>query len=149
MEKFRMWSDKMLKLTLFLSLILPITSLAQSPTSAKRRDDFDRFYASFRVAVRKRDRAALTDLMSPKFQWAMDGSVSRDQAIGNISKIIGWEKFWQSAIKAVAPAAERCQKSYCEGRPGYHVFTKSPFPLEMMFEKDARGNWHWSAVLGD
>ena len=123
--------------------------LCGGPPGSQASNSFEEFYARFREAVNRRDGAALRGLMSQKFQWALDGYVTRDQALANITSIIGWDKFWQSVQKAVASAARPCQQPYCEGRPGYHASALSPFPLEVLFEQDSSGKWWWTAVLGD
>ena len=110
---------------------------------------FERFYSMLRSAVDKRDSTSLRNLMAEKFQWAMDGYVSREKAFNNIGKIIGWENFWQEAQKATARNPLRCAPPYCDLRPGYHTWVKPPFPLEMMFEQLPGGEWRWTAVLGD
>lgn len=133
-----------------LAAILCIATVSAIPqTKPSGQSDFDAFYAHFRAVVKQRDPAALKQTMSPKFQWALDGLIDRDTALKNISTIIGWPNFWQSAVNATVANAAPCKKPYCMGRPGFHASAKSPFPLEMMFEKDSAGKWHWSAVLGD
>jgi hypothetical protein len=123
------------------------SAAAEAPTAPGR--NFEGFYAMFRSVIQRRDQAALRDLMSPKFEWALDGYTTREQAFNNIGQIIGWQRFWQSAALAVSKPAQACKPHYCNNRAGYETFTKTPFPLEMMFEVGADNQWHWSAVLGD
>jgi hypothetical protein len=111
--------------------------------------NFDAFYNKLRSVAARRDQAGLRELMSERFEWALDGYVTRDQALSNISQIITWPKFWQSAALALAKPAQVCKPHYCNNRPGFETFTKTPFPLEMMFETGPDKQWHWSAVLGD
>jgi len=140
---------KMKVLSLLFSLALPLVFCEHGSSQTKTTDGFEKFYLKFRATVNKRDRAALKESMPAKFQWAMDGLVSRDEALRNIDKIIGWENFWQSTQKAAAKKASPCKPPYCERRPGYHTSAQSPFPIELMFEQGAEGKWGWTAVLGD
>ena len=121
----------------------------KNSANSKSQSNFESFYARFRSVIHRRDQAALREVMSPHFEWAMDGYTTREQAFNNIGQIIGWEKFWQSAALAVAKPPQTCKPPRCNNRPGYETFTKSPFPLEMMFELGSDNQWHWSAVLGD
>jgi hypothetical protein len=123
------------------------SAAANAPTSSG--GNFESFYARFRSVIKRRDHAGLRELMSPKFEWALDGYTTREQALNNIAKIIGWQKFWHSAALALAKPAQACKPHYCNNRSGYETFTKTPFPLEMMFELGPDNQWHWSAVLGD
>jgi hypothetical protein len=112
-------------------------------------NSFERFYGNFRTAVGRRDRAALKQLMAERFEWAADGYTTRDQALMNIGQIFGWDSFWQSAASATAQNARPCKPPYCMNRPGFETSARTPVPLEIMFEQDAAGQWHWTAVLGD
>ena len=112
-------------------------------------DGFEDFYRQFRTVVASRDRAALKDTMSSKFEWAMDGFVSRDQALKYIAEIIGWQKFWQSARTAVARKPTLCKPPYCNYRSGYHAWAKSPFPVELLFERGSDGKWRWTGIIGE
>jgi len=139
-----------MKLSRISFLCLLLFLLVPSVISAQKKDDgFQAFYTKFRSAINGQNKAALKGLMSSSFIWAQDGEVSPNEAISNIGSIITWKKFWQSAKKAVVKSAERCKKPYCENRSGYHAFASSPFPVEMLFEKDSGGNWHWTGMLGD
>jgi hypothetical protein len=111
--------------------------------------DFERFYAQLRSAIRRQDQSALRELMSPSFEWALDGYTSRDQALLNVGQTIGWQNFWQGASLAVAKPARICSPSYCNNRAGYETATKTPIPLEMVFELSADHHWHWTALPGD
>ena len=112
-------------------------------------DGFEDFYRGFGAVVRRRDRVALKEIMSSRFEWAMDGFISRDGAMRNIAEIIGWQKFWQSAQKAAAKKAVLCKPPYCNYKPGYHSWVRSPFPIELMFERGSDGKWRWTGLLGD
>jgi hypothetical protein len=119
------------------------------PSTIPKPDGFNEFYAKFRTVVRRRDRIALQALMAARFEWALDGYTTRDEALKNIGQIFGWEEFWQSAANAVAKQAELCGRSYCNNRAGYRTWAKARVPLEIMFERDSESQWHWTAVLGD
>ena len=121
----------------------------ESKNQGVSKGNFESFYARFRSVINRRDQAGLREVMSPQFEWALDGYTTREQAFKNIGQIIGWQKFWQSAALAVAEPPQACKPHHCNNRSGYETFTKSPFPLEMMFELGSDNQWHWSAVLGD
>ena len=122
---------------------------SSSASAAPVGGNFGSFYAQLRMVINHRDQTALRELMTIKFEWALDGYITRDQALNNIGQIIGWQKFWESAMLAVTKPAQACKPHYCNNRVGYETFTKTPFPLEMMFELGPDNQWRWSAVLGD
>lgn len=111
--------------------------------------NFEDFYVKLRNVVSHRDQVGLRSMMSERFEWALDGYTTRDQAFKNIGNIIGWQKFWRSASLALSKPAQICRPHYCNDRPGYETFTKTPFPLEMLFAQGSDNQWQWSAVLGD
>lgn len=128
----------------------PVVKTAAHARQRSAHDNsFERFYDNFRTAVARRDQVALKQLMAERFEWAADGYTTRDQALMNIGQIFGWESFWQSAASATAQNARPCKPPYCLSHPGFETSTRSPVPLEIMFEQDAAGQWHWTAVLGD
>jgi predicted nucleic acid-binding Zn ribbon protein len=109
---------------------------------------FEQFYANLRSAIQRQDQAALLQLMSPRFQWAADGITSREEAIDNIGRIIGWPQFWQGAALALSKPPEVCD-AYCWGRTGYRSKTTVPMPLVMVFELGPDNQWRWTALPGD
>lgn len=121
----------------------------QSTSTPLSDATFAEFYLKIHEAIDQRSEASLRELMADKFEWALDGYTTRDQALQNIQQIIGWQQFWSSAQAAVTKSPEICQSPYCNNRAGYHVWAKSPFPLELLFEQGADQRWRWTAVLGD
>lgn len=126
-----------------------INQIAQLPSTLTPNVTFTDFYSRFQQAINQRDENSLRELMAANFQWALDGYTTRNEALKNIQHIIGWQQFWASAQAAVKNSAEACKPPYCDNRAGYHVWAQSPFPLELLFEQDNDGIWHWTAVLGD
>lgn len=137
------------KLLTILLLLVPMVTLTNLPVQGRQGNGFQAFYTKFRAAVRSKNKTALKSLMAPRFSWSLDGEVSRDEAFKYIGQVIGWDKFWLSANKAVARTATRRQSPYCENCADYHAFAAKPFPLQMLFQKDRSGNWYWTAVEGD
>ena len=113
--------------SLFLILSIGIDLSAAQAKQPPPQDEFQKFYAKFRSVVAGRDQAALREMMPERFQWALDGQVSREQAFKNIGDMIGWPKFWQSAQNAAAKQAVRCAPPYCENRPGFILLPRHPF----------------------
>lgn len=122
---------------------------AGSSVSAQTGDGFSIFYAAFKQAVIERDRGAIRGMMAPRFEWALDGYISRDEALKYMDEF----KRWGELRKAVLRKPVRCKQPFCNNRPGYRVWSlktsKSSFPIEVMFERGADGRWRWSALLGD
>lgn len=120
------------------------TSGATSATRAAMPDDgFNSFYAAFRQAVNKDDRAAIRNMMASRFEWAYDDE-SRDEALRNVDQM----KLWRGLRNAVARTPVRCKQPYCNNRSGYHVWSSAKYRVEIMFER-IDGQWKWSALLGD
>jgi hypothetical protein len=111
-------------------------------------DGFSSFFAQFRQAIRARNQSALRSLTSQSVIWGQDGTISRDQAFRDIGQIISWNKFWASAGKAVTPMPTKCKRPYCENLDGYHIFARTPFPLELFFQREY-GTWVLKGFLGD
>ncbi len=108
-------------------------------------DGFAAFYAAFKKAVNGSHRTAVKNMMSPSFEWALDGYISRDEAF----KLLDDMKLWEGLRNAVLKNPVRCKQPYCNNRSGYQVWSSSKHKVEIMFEKDAAGIWHWTALLGD
>jgi hypothetical protein len=109
-----------------LSVILLLIFAAPAPAAdaaAKRRAEADRawpaFYASFRDAVRRRDRAALRKMMPAEFDFSGGGGDdngdgdSRDEAFGywDEGRGRGWKAFEKLLLGGAVPG---------EGRLGSH-----------------------------
>ncbi len=113
-------------------------------------DSWQPFWNAFRSAVSRRDKVALKRMMASQFDWALDGYISPEEALQNIGKIVGWNKFWLSAKKAVATKPEKCSNTpSMNNHSGYCVYARSPFPMQLVFERGSDGNWYWSAFPGD
>jgi hypothetical protein len=70
---------------------LRIVSLTNSSTTASAQtkgDGFQAFYIKFRSAINSRNKTALKELMASRFDWAMDGYVSREAALQNIGALL-------------------------------------------------------------
>lgn len=137
-------------ITLFVFLLV---ALSQPPgaTSAQIDDKrWQNFYSAFRAAVNTRNKVALRKMMAARFDWAMDGYVSREQALHNIGRMVGWTNFWLSAKKAMATKAEHCTNTgNMNPHSGYCCYARSPHPMAFVFEPGPDGKWYWSAFPGD
>ncbi|HKO95609.1 MAG TPA: hypothetical protein VJU86_01355 [Pyrinomonadaceae bacterium] len=112
-------------------------------------DGFSSFYAAFKKAVLKGNRTVIRNMMSARFDWALDGYISRDEAIGHMDEM----KLWRGLRNAVTRKPVRCCSNCCHLRAGYYLDSSPKFParyaIEIMFERGADGRWLWSGVLGD
>jgi hypothetical protein len=108
-------------------------------------DGFNAFYGAFKKAVFKNDRSAIRAMMSPRFEWALDGYVSRDEALQTMDR----NKRWAGLRNALTRRPVRCKQPYCNNRSGYRIWSSPKYRFETMFERGADGQWKWSAVLGD
>ncbi len=132
----------------------PVVAAKTTPTNPKRTrvkknpvavgDGFTAFFREFKKAVIGSNRAAVKNMMASNFEWALDGYVSRDEAFGMLD-----ETLWKGLKNAVLRAPVKCKSPYCNNRAGYRVWSSARYKVEIMFEKDASGNWHWTALLGD
>src|SRR5947209_1621046 len=115
-------------------LLLLIVLLIPSPVSAQKRvDDFQLFLSRYRAAVNTQNKTALEGLISARFDWALDGYVSRDEAMRNIGTIVGWSKFWRSAKRAVVTKPQRCSHTLnLNNHSGYCVYARTPFPVQLV-----------------
>lgn len=114
-------------------------------TSVRASDGFAAFFASFRKAVLSSSRTAVKNLMSESFEWALDGYIPRDEALKNMDDM----KLWAGLRNAVMRAPAVCKSPYCNNRAGYRTWSNARDKVEIMFERDSGGNWHWTALLGD
>lgn len=108
-------------------------------------DGFTAFYATFRKAVNGNNRAAVKNMMAESFEWALDGYVSRDEALKNMTDM----KLWTGLRNAMLRKPVICKPPFCNNRTGYRVWSSARYKVEIMFEKDSSGNWKWTALLGD
>lgn len=108
-------------------------------------DGFADFYKSFKKVVNGNSRTTIKNMMSANFEWALDGNISRDEAF----RLMNDMKLWTGLKNAVLKMPVKCKQPYCNNREGYRVWSSARYKLEIMFEKDAAGVWHWTALLGD
>ncbi|HYJ48086.1 MAG TPA: hypothetical protein VEV81_15855, partial [Pyrinomonadaceae bacterium] len=121
------------------------------PTLAERQAEAARtwpaFFAAFRSAVKRRDRAALKEMMDPEFQTGdgtnvMQGDPDEAFRLWDDPKILGWEAFdkvlargavpvalWQSPggrpsedISLIAPPAANVQRNYQRGVVKWYAY---------------------------
>lgn len=93
---------------LTLALVVPQVCLAQSTTKAQRA--WRPFFASFRAAVKKRDREALMKMMAPDFYYLSSGGDengnqdTRDEAFEfwNTSSTDVWKSFDEMLAQGTA-----------------------------------------------
>ncbi len=124
------------------------TKTQKSPVKNKTAnvgDGFKIFFAKFKKAVTANNRTAIKNMMSPRFEWALDGYISRDEAF----KLLDEMKLWAGLRNSVLRTPVKCKQPYCNNRAGYRVWSSARYKMEIMFEKDADGNWYWTALLGD
>jgi hypothetical protein len=118
-------------------------------SSQATNNDFHAFFTKFRSAVKSQNKIALEKLMSSQFDWAAEGYVSREEAMQYIDQIVGWKNFWLSAKKAVSTKPKKCETSSSSNyHSGYCVYAKSPYEMELVFERGSDGNWYWTAFPG-
>jgi hypothetical protein len=118
-------------------------------TSAHANKGWQQFYTAFRAAVHKRDKTALKRMMASRFDWAMDGYVSSEQAFQNIGRIVGWETFCLSAKHAMARRVEKCNNTASVSpHSGYCAYARSPRATAFLFELSSDGNRYSSAFPG-
>lgn len=115
-------------------------------TANATKNSFSAFYANFKKFVLKKDRQQIKNMMAPRFEWGLDGYISRDQALKNMDEM----KFWTGLRQAVVNTPKACTPATgsCNNRPGFHVWSVSA-RTEVMFERNANGQWQWTALLGD
>jgi hypothetical protein len=118
------------------------TTIVKSPAV---RDGFASFYLKFKKAVLANNRLAIRNMMSSSFEWALDGYDTREVALKNIDEM----KLWTGLRNAMLRKPVVCKQFYCNNRAGYRVWSSLKYKVEIMFEKDANGDWHWTALLGD
>ncbi len=124
------------------------TKTQKSPVKNKTAnvgDGFKIFFAKFKKAVTANNRTAIKNMMSPRFEWALDGYISRDEAF----KLLDEMKLWAGLRNSVLRTPVKCKQPYCNNRAGYRVWSSARYKMEIMFEKDTDGNWYWTALLGD
>jgi hypothetical protein len=138
-------------LVLPLPLMGPIAVARTSRATVRQADkSWQQFYAAFRATVNRRDKIVLKRMMASRFDWAMDGYVSSEQALQNIGRIVGWDKFWLSAKNAMARRVEKCNNTASMNpHSGYCAYARSPRAMALVFERTSDGNWYWSAFPGD
>lgn len=130
--------------SLFLGLSLITIQLPVDARTTTSDDGFPAFFATFKKAVIQNDRNTIRNLMAPRFEWALDGYGSRDEALRNMDQM----KLWRGLRNAVARKPFICKASFCHNRAGYHVWSSPRYRVEIMFER-INGEWKWSALLGD
>jgi hypothetical protein len=123
-----------LRLLLFLVLLV-------NPASALAQSDFQSFWANFRSAVQKNDKAAVKGMMAPRFEWALDGAVARNEAFSYIDK-----KDWLDLKKAVGRKTYTC-KAISENYSGYCAKSGPRARYDWMFA-NIGGTWKFYALRG-
>ena len=127
------------------TLLLVLLVIVITPSLAFGQSDFPTFWGKFKSAVQRNDKASVKSLMAPRFEWALDGYVSRDEAWGYFAE---QKRYWLGMREAVNRKPIGCKDHYCNNRSGYHIWSSRKFGLEIMFERIG-GSWRWSALLGD
>jgi hypothetical protein len=158
---------RQLILFLFFALLIPLLSYSEpsattaktfsSPKADAKADEAWRsFYASFRAAVKKRDRAALKRMMLPDFTYTFGGSDSRDDAFSywDQPSVKGWtaldrilargsvkdEDYPLGASGAKRPSRIAPPQARRDGYTGWRSI--------WVYGED--GRWYWAAfVQGD
>lgn len=131
-----------------ISVVFSSSTLSQTQQT-NQNANWAAFWSAFRAGVNRSDRGALSQMMASQFDWATDGYISREEAIENIRKIIGWKRFWLAAKRAVATKPSACDFTLINHHSGYCVSAHAPFPLQLVFELGHDGTSHWSALPGD
>ncbi len=131
--------------------VLPNPSTSSTPRKplkaggAKQTDGFATFFSAFKRAVMSNNRAAIKSMMSASFEWALDGYGTNTEALSNMDQM----RLWPGLRNAVLRKPIACKQSYCNNRIGYRTWSSAKYQVEIMFEKDGNGVWHWTALLGD
>jgi hypothetical protein len=131
----------------------PNTSSIAAPSQAKNpsvppiskvsEDGFKAFYAEFKKAVLADNRIGIKKRTATAFTWASDGKATADEALQNMDSM----KLWTALKAAVAQNPSPCQPSQCFNRSGYRVSSGGANRFEILFEREANGEWKWSAIL--
>jgi hypothetical protein len=132
-----------------LQVASPFTLSAQRARSRISSSDknWPSFYSAFRLAIRKRDRAALRSLMTADFEWAADGHVGPTQAISFIDQgLVTWRKLAQSVNGKVIGC--KFKDSSCWNFTG-KVAKRTVGPEWLVFELEPDGQWRWARLVGD
>jgi hypothetical protein len=132
--------------TFSLTISIRTNPQTASGTSTENQtfDNWLVFWQTFQSAVRRHERTKIKSLMSPRFEWALDGYISRDEAF----KYLDSMKVWPGLQNAITKRPVECKPSNCNNRAGYHVWSSPKYRTEIMFEQ-INGRWWWTAVLGD
>ncbi len=125
-------------------------SISNQPKSTLTRrtpdvDGFEAFFAKFKKAVLAGNRIAIKNMMATRFEWALDGYGTNDEALQNMDSM----KLWAGLKDAMLKKPVQCKQAECNNRSGYHTWSPKKFKVEILFERDANGDWKWTAVLGD
>lgn len=152
-------------ITVLFSLILPPVSsktahdgrIAKPHTrtaNAAAERAWRTFFPRFRNAVKRRDRAALRNMMSPEFLYSFGGDLDRDQALASWDE--SGDEAWRAFAAVLARGAVSRENADTEGR---QIPSRIAPPAakrngyiswRAYFEYGADGRWRCTAfVQGD
>lgn len=118
-------------------------STALTTTVAVQDAGFPQFFAKFKKAVLTGNRIALKNMMAATFQWANDGQAIRDEALQNMDSM----KLWTALKDAMLANPVQCKLLECGNRTGFQVASITKNRIRILFEREANGEWKWSAIL--
>lgn len=114
------------------------------PAAAAAQADFNSFFAEFKVAALRGDKAAVKNAMSDRFEWALDGVVPKAEAWKYFN---GDARHWSDLKKSVMRTPRRCESVFAN-RKGYCIDTGKRATYGLMFA-EVNGRWRFYALLGD
>lgn len=131
------------------TLALCATFLLAAPAPAAGRDGaaFNRFYASFRDAVARKDEAALRKLMAPDFNFIRGTNVSWDKVFQGLAAEQGrqWANLQQSVQGQPVVVESKNQE------PPTRVLRCTPTDVTynclVVFTQDRSGSWRWQGLI--
>lgn len=123
--------------------ILISLTLLSLPAQAQRSDSGDkpwqRFYESFSVAVRNRDRRALARMMANPFETNGGGRFAPSKFLNGVTNE-GWRDLQRSVALGTKPLSGKGRRRRVTNDAG------AGCPI---FELGRDGRWRWAAVMGD
>lgn len=129
-------------------LLLLIGCCGASAIAQSSLDNFDAFYARFKVAATHQDRAALSKMMSPAFAFLRTENVSKDEVFAALASNGGQQ--WAN-LKSALAQNQKPQPYTFNSKLLSRVLNCTPdqiiYNCLIVFQQNKNHQWQWKGMV--